>query len=186
MSHKPEFKTLEDFISWAEQYARERLKGADLPAIFCILSAKGSLIIMPAETSDAERKATSITVAKLFCIAHAARAVVFIAEAWASEFQASWPSQSPDRKEVVIISAEGFNQRQLRMLPSIRNNRAVFLAFGKQMDSAAANGPFVNILPDQTFTPEVQEVAQKVISELGLHPTVPSEPPLTAFDLYNQ
>jgi hypothetical protein len=171
MSHESAFKSLDEFIAYAEKYAGFALhQEGRLGAAFIFLGADGSVFFLPVNTADARAKHESTKLARLVCCAHSAAAVVFIAEAWMSNQAGTFthPSKALDRKEIVVLTAEGYGMRKQKFLPIVRTESGKFFGFGESSGSDSAEGRFTNILPTGALTPEVQALANNILLALGV------------------
>jgi hypothetical protein len=116
----------------------------------------------------------------LFAIAHHARSVVLVAEAWAALPAANGhldtetpPSQSPTRREVVVLMVENLSTQATRLLPILRDPAGGFVDLedpGPLLAGEAA-GRFAGLMPRNK--PGAREAAQAkaTLIELGLEIT---------------
>ncbi len=137
----------------------------------------GFMFCVPTALTDDAAKERFAEVAKLFAIAHHAKAVVLIAEAWANLPDADGnldletpPSLSANRKEVVALMAEGFSIQATRLLRIVRNCSGGFVQFEDPgpLQTGEAVGRFAKIMPANK--PSAREAAQAkaTLMQLGL------------------
>ena len=107
--------------------------------------------------------------------AQTAKSLVMVVEAWARVPDASGhldtetpPSQSPDRKEVVVLMLEDHSRNATVMLPILRNAGGEFTAFGDPgpMHFGESVGRFSSLMPKNK--PSVLEAAKAKTTLLGL------------------
>ncbi len=130
---------------------------------------------MPSELADDAAKDRFADVTRLFAIAQAARSLVMVVEAWARLPDARGhldtetpPSQSPDRKEVVVLMLEDHSRNATVMLPILRDANGAFTGFGDPgpMHFGESVGRFSGLMPKNK--PSVREAAQARSTLLGL------------------
>ena len=128
---------------------------------------EGYIFCMPSSLTDDAAKDRFAEVARLFAIAHSARSLVMVVEAWARVPDANGhldtetpPSQAPDRKEVVVLMLEDHSRNATLMLPILRDASGAFTEFGDTgpMQFAESAGRFSGLMPKNK--PSVREAAQ--------------------------
>jgi hypothetical protein len=128
---------------------------------------EGYIFCMPSELTDDSAKDRFAEVARLFAIAHSARSLVMVVEAWTKLPDARGhldtetpPSQAPDRKEVVVLMLEDHSRNATVMLPILRNADGAFTDFGDPgpMQFGESVGRFSGLMPRNK--PSVREAAQ--------------------------
>jgi hypothetical protein len=133
----------------------------------------GSLLILPGNMADEQEKDESVMTARLVCIAYRATAVVFVSEAWMTVSKENTairpPSQSPNRKEIVMLLGETGDNRKQKILPIVRAESGDFSGFGDPRDSSfdSVEGRFTEILPP-LVTLRAQTMAKKLLAVLGV------------------
>ena len=130
---------------------------------------------MPTELADDAAKDRFAEVTRLFAIAQNARALVMVVEAWAKLPDANGhldtetpPSQSPDRKEVVVLILEDHSRNATRMLPIVRDAGGAFTSFGDPgpMHFGESQGRFSGLMPRNK--PSVREAANAKAALLAM------------------
>jgi hypothetical protein len=136
---------------------------------------EGYVFCMPSELADDAAKDRFAEVTRLFAIAQTARSLVMVVEAWAKLPDARGhldteipPSQSPDRKEVVVLMLEDHSRNATVMLPILRDAGGAFTEFGDPgpMHFGESVGRFSGLMPRNK--PSVREAAQAKAALLGL------------------
>jgi hypothetical protein len=115
--------------------------------------------------------------ARLLCVAHAVTAAVMVAEAWVTIAKPGGavdlsipPSQSPDRRELVVLMGEEQAGNRQKFLPIIRNDAGQFLRFGEfelpRIDAVA--GRFAQFISSVVPSPQEQAIAKTLLRFRGL------------------
>jgi hypothetical protein len=97
---------------------------------------------------------------------------VLVAEGWMSNRDFSSPSADSKRKEVVLLTSEGYGCRKHNVLVvewSKSGKVRGFKQFGRRMCDHV-EGRFSNILPAQPLTPEAETEAKRVLDAIGMTP----------------
>lgn len=137
----------------------------------------GYVFCMPTSLTDEATKDHFAEVARLFAIAQSARALVLIAEAWATLPNASGhldtetpPSIAPNRQEIVALMLEDGSQNATSLVPIVRKCDGTFKEFGTTapITFGQSTGRFSGLMPHQK--PSTREVAQArlALASLGL------------------
>jgi hypothetical protein len=130
---------------------------------------------MPSSLTDDAAKDRFAEVARLFAIAHSARSLVMVVEAWAKLPDATGhldtetlPSESPDRREVVALMLEDHSRNATSLLPILRDAAEVFTEFGDPgpLQFGESAGRFSGIMPRNK--PSVREASQAKATLLSL------------------
>ncbi len=130
---------------------------------------------MPTELASEAAKDRFAEVTRLFAVAQDARALVMIVEAWATLPDASGhldtetpPSQSTDRREVVVLMLEDRRRSATLMFPILRDEAGGFIAFGDPgpMLFGESAGRFSGLMPRNK--PGLREAAQAKAALLAL------------------
>lgn len=136
---------------------------------------EGFVFCMPSELADEASKDRFAEIAKLFAVAYQVQAFVMIAEAWARLPDARGhldtetpPSQSPDRKEVVVLMLEDHSRNATVMLPIVRDAVGAFTSFGDPgpMQFGESVGRFSGLMPRNK--PSLCEAAQAKATLMAL------------------
>ena len=135
---QPHPERLEALARQAKDYALHMMRTTgSVPATVIADTAGGYVFCMPSALADDAAKDHFAEIARLFAVAHDARALVMVVEAWAKLPDANGhldtetpPSQSPDRKEVVVLILEDHTRNATSMLPIIRDEGGAFTEFG--------------------------------------------------------
>jgi hypothetical protein len=167
---------LEPLARQATDYALHMMRtSGSVPPTVIADTDEGYVFCMPSELTDDAAKDRFAEVTRLFAIAQTARSLVMVVEAWAKLPDASGhldtetpPSQSPDRKEVVVLMLEDHSSNATVMLPILRDAGGAFTDFGDPgpMHFGESVGRFSGLMPRNK--PSVREAAQAKAALLGL------------------
>ena len=167
---------LEPLARQAKDYALHMMRTTgSVPPTVIADTEEGYVFCMPSELTDDAAKDRFAEVTRLFAIAQAARSLVMVVEAWARLPDASGhldtdtpPSQSPDRKEVVVLMLEDHSRNATVMLPILRDAAGAFTGFGDPgpMHFGGSVGRFSGLMPRNK--PSVREAAQAKATLLAL------------------
>jgi hypothetical protein len=159
---------LEPLAAQATDYALHMMRTTgSVPPTVIADTDEGYIFCMPSELTDDSAKDRFAEVARLFAIAHSARSLVMVVEAWTKLPDARGhldtetpPSQAPDRKEVVVLMLEDHSRNATVMLPILRNADGAFTDFGDPgpMQFGESVGRFSGLMPRNK--PIVREAAQ--------------------------
>ena len=159
---------LEPLARQAQDYALHMMRtSGSVPPTVIADTDEGFVFCMPTALTDDAAKDRFAEVTRLFAIAHSARSIVMIAEAWARLPDARGhldtdtpPSQAPDRKEVVVLMLEDHSRNATRMLPILRDDAGEFTSFGDPgpLQFGESQGRFSGLMPRNK--PSVREAAQ--------------------------
>ena len=80
------------------------------------------------------------------------------------------PSESPDRKEVVMLAAEAFGEHETEILPIVRSNSGKFFGFGESdaRKPDQLHGRFANLLPPEPVDEEMRLLARELLKAMGV------------------
>jgi len=159
---------LEPLARQAQNYALHMMRTTgSVPPTVIADTDEGFVFCMPTALTDDAAKDRFAEVTRLFAIAHSARSIVMIAEAWARLPDARGhldtktpPSLAPDRKEVVVLMLEDHSRNATRMLPILRDDAGGFTSFGDPgpLQFGESQGRFSGLMPRNK--PSVREAAQ--------------------------
>lgn len=170
--------SIEALARQATDYALHMMRTAgSVPPTVIADTESGYVFCMPTALTDEATKDHFAEVARLFAIAHSARALVLIAEAWATLPDASGhldtetpPSMSPNRQEIVALMLEDRSQNATSLVPIVRGRNGTFQEFGTSapITFGQSAGRFAGLMPQQK--PSNREVAQArlALAALGL------------------
>jgi hypothetical protein len=174
----PKLETLDDLLAQATHYAEfcMRNSGKMSPTLF-LIGADGPLMFVPASLADADEKDDFAMTARLMCIAHAATATVMTMEAWMKSAtpgekldMTEPPSESFDRREVVVLLGETRDGQKQKFLPIIRSGNGKFFGFGESdvpgMDKM--EGRFAQIISPKVPDAEMRLIAQTMLKVKGV------------------
>jgi hypothetical protein len=174
-------KGLQTIVNLAADYSGHMMRtSGSVPPTVIAETADGYVFCMPTEMTDDAAKDRFADVARLFAIAHGARSLVMIAEAWATlpdsrghlDTQTP-PSQSPNRREIVALMAEDQVSGATSLLPILRDHAGGFVGFGDPgpLKVGQAAGRFSGLMP--RHEPSASDVAQAkaILLQLGLEIT---------------
>lgn len=133
---------------------------------------------MPSALTNDAAKDRFAEVARLFAIAHCARSMVMVVEAWAKLPDASGhldtetpPSQSPDRREIVALMLEDHSRNATVMLPILRDAGGSFANFGDPgpMKFGESTGRFSGLMPRNKTSARDAAQAKASLLALGMN-----------------
>ena len=167
---------LEPLARQATDYALHMMRTTgSVPPTVIADTDEGYVFCMPSELADDAAKDRFADVTRLFAIAQTVKSLVMVVEAWARVPDASGhldtetpPSQSPDRKEVVVLMLEDHSRNATVMLPILRNAGGEFTAFGDPgpMHFGESVGRFSGLMPKNK--PSAREAAKAKATLLAL------------------
>jgi hypothetical protein len=167
---------LEPLAAQATGYALHmmRTKGSVPPTVIADTD-EGYVFGMPNSLTNDAAKDRFAEVARLFAIAHGARSLVMVVEAWAKLPDANGhldtetpPSQAPDRREIVALMLEDHCRKATSLLPILRDVVGVFTGLGDPgpLQFAESAGRFSGLMPRNK--PSAREAAQAKATLLTL------------------
>ena len=167
---------LEPLAAQATDYALHMLRTTgSVPPTVIVDTDEGYVFCMPSSLTDDAAKDRFAEVARLFAIAHSARSLVMVVEAWAKLPDATGhldtetlPSESPDRREVVALMLEDHSRNATSLLPILRDAADVFTEFGDPgpLQFGESAGRFSGIMPRNK--PSVREATQAKATLMAL------------------
>ena len=173
-------RTLGDLMATAEYMADHSLrKDGKFHPTLLLLGNQGPLILHPDNLNDDQAKDVFLTTARLLCIAQAATSVVMALEAWAKfpkpgePFNPQeMPSESMERKEVVILVGESRGQAMQKCLPIVRTDTGGYFGFGEDPlpKGVSVGGRFAQLLPPLPPTAKQQHRALASLKQMGFKP----------------
>ena len=170
-------ENLDDLLAQAEHYANYSMRNMGrLPPMLFLVGPDGPMMFTPESLVDDRAKDDFATNARLMCIAHAATSVVMALEAWVKfakpgeKFdETEPPSESIDRREVIVLMGESHNGQKQKFLPIIRSDNGRFFGFGESalptMD--AMKGRFAQLLPTKIPDAAMCDLAKAMLKVKG-------------------
>ena len=140
-------------------------------------TADGFVFCMPSGLPDEAAKDRFADVARLLAVAHNARAIVMVAEAWVRMAvpgipldTVTPPSQSPDRQEVVVLMLEGQTRCATGLLPILREGSGAFREFGQSpaLNFTSTSGRFTGLMPKHMPSASEADRAKAELLRLGM------------------
>ena len=176
---QPEPERLEALAAQAKDYALHMMRTTgSVPATVIADTDEGYVFCMPSALADEAAKDHFAEVARLFAVAQDARALVMVVEAWAKLPDANGhldtdtpPSQSPDRKEVVVLILEDDHSRNATsMLPILRDQSGAFTGFGDPgpLKFGKSEGRFSGLMPQNKPSAREAAGAKAALLKLGM------------------
>ena len=173
-----QLQTLDDLLAQAEHYADYSMRNSGrVPPTLFLIGADGPAMFIPENLADDGAKDDFATTARLVCIAHAATATVMTLEAWMKVAtpgekldMTEPPSESFDRREVVVLLGESRDGQKQKFLPVIRSDNGKFFGFGESdvpgMDKM--EGRFAQIISPKVPDTETRLLAQAMLQVKGV------------------
>jgi hypothetical protein len=170
---------LESLAAQAKDYALHMMgTTGSVPPTVIADTRDGYVFCMPTALTDEAAKDRFAEVARLFAIAHDARALVMIVEAWARLPDANGhldtetpPSEAPDRKEVLALMLEDHTRCASSLVPIIRDEAGTFATLGDTppLDFGESAGRFSGLMPSKKPSANEAAQAQAALQSLGMH-----------------
>jgi hypothetical protein len=162
-----------DAKAFAENCLRAR--GSIASTLFAA-NHRGKLVFSSAPFSNDASKDHFATVCSLLLLATQARHYVLVMETWVTlgapgKLPHNPPSQSPDRIETAVFSAETEGGATMTMLPFCRSIDGAFEGFGTDIAPPGVQimGRFTNLLPrKKRFTTGDIEAARSLLERMGV------------------
>lgn len=175
---QPEPERIEVLGRQAKGYALHMMRttGSVLATVIADTD-EGYVFCMPSALADEAAKDHFAEVARLFAVAHDARALAMVVEAWAKLPDAKGhldtetpPSQSPDRKEVVVLILEDHSRNATSMLPILRDQGGAFTGFGDPgpLVFGKSVGRFSALMPRNKPSVREAAAAKGALLKLGM------------------
>jgi len=178
-----QLETLDDLLAQAAHYAEFCMRNSGkMAATLFLIGADGPLMFLPASLADDGEKDDFATIARLMCIAYAATTCVMALESWmklATPGEAldmsERPSESFDRKEVIVLMGESHSGQKQKYLPIIRSDNGKFFGFGELNMPVLDNieGRFAQLLPSEVATAEHRTLAKAMLKIKGVNVAKP-------------
>ena len=175
---QPEPERLESLARQAADYALHMMRTTGSVLATVIADTDGGYVFcMPSALADDAAKDHFAEVARLFAVAHDARALMMVVEAWAKLPDADGhldtdtpPSQSPDRKEVVVMILEDHSRNSTSMLPILRDLHGTFTGFGDPgpLVFGKSAGRFSDLMPRNKPSTREAAGAKAALLKLGM------------------
>jgi hypothetical protein len=172
--------TLDEMIKRAVHAAKSAMRQHGRVSPTCLFHTQEGLIgFFPETMGNLRAKDNFADIARLIATSHEATASVMIIEAWltlpkpGNPLDVSVPpSESPDRRECILIIAEAMNETKHAMLLIRRGWKGEFICVEeKDIPSAAeGEGRFARIMPSKTPTEKERRKARSRLLLLGVAP----------------
>ena len=178
-----QLETLDDLLAQATHYAHFCMRNSGkMSATLFLIGADGPLMFLPASLADEDEKDDFATIARLMGIAYAATSCVMALESWmklatpGEELDLTErPSESFDRKEVIVLMGESHTGLKQKYLPIIRSDNGKFFGFGELNMPVLDNieGRFAQLLPPHVATAEHRTLAKAMLKIKGVNVAKP-------------
>ncbi|KAB2637982.1 MAG: hypothetical protein DVB25_08880 [Verrucomicrobia bacterium] len=169
---------LEALAQQAQQYALHMMHSTgSVPLTVIADTVDGFIFGMPSGMPDEAAKDRVAEVTRLLAIAHGARAIMIVAEAWVRMAVPgkqldtnSPPSQSPERQEVVVLMLEGQTRSATGLLPILREGSGEFREFGQipALNFTSTSGRFTGLMPKHPHSAQVVAAAKAALLAMGM------------------
>ena len=170
---------LEPLAAQAKDYALHMMRtSGSVPPTVIADTDDGYVFCMPTSLTDDAAKDRFAEIARLFAVAHCARSLVMVVEAWAKLPDASGhldtetpPSESPDRREIVALMLEDHTRCASSLLPILRDDGGVFTDFGDPgpLQFGESAGRFAGLMPQNKPSAREAAQAQSILTQLGFN-----------------
>lgn len=168
--------SLTELLKRARGYAEFAMrKFGNVAPMMIAETPRGPVHFIPSNLQDEQAKDNFANTARLIVNGYGATAAVMVLESWMSvagpdgsppDFR---PSESPDRREVVILAAESFEEHQTEILPIVRSDSGKFFGFGDPQTFGEMQGRFANLLPPKPMEEEMSEMARLLLQAMGIN-----------------
>lgn len=170
---------LEPLAAQAKDYALHMMRTTgSVPPTVIADTDEGYVFCMPSSLADDAAKDRFADIARLFAIAHCARSLVMVVEAWAKLPDASGhldtetpPSESPDRREIVALMLEDHTRCATSLIPILRDASGVFTDFGDPgpLQFGESAGRFAGLMPHNKSSVREAAKAKAALLALGMN-----------------
>ncbi len=153
-----------------------RITGSVPPTVIAD-TVDGFIFCMPSGMPDEAAKDRFADVARFLAIAHNARAIVMVAEAWVRVAVPGIqldtdtpPSHSPDHQEMVVLMLEDQTRSSTDLLPILRDTSGVFREFGQSpaLNFTSTTGRFTGLMPKHVPGADEVAMAKAELLKLGM------------------
>ena len=168
---------LEPLAAQAKDYALFMMRNhGSVPPTVIADTDEGYVFCVPSALTDEAAKDRFAEIARLFAIAHSARSLVLVVEAWARLPDASGhldtetpPSESPERVEIVALMLEDHSQKASSLLPIQRDAEGAFTGLGDPgpLQYGESAGRFSGLMPRNKPSTRESAQARSVLAQLG-------------------
>ena len=170
---------LQALADQAKDYALHMMRTTgSVPPTVIADTEEGFVFCMPAGTPDEAAKDRFADAARMLAVAHNARALVMVVEAWVrlakpgGQFDTETsPSQASDRQEMVVLMLEDGTSCANSLLPIMRDVFGAFVDFGESpalMFSSTA-GRFSGLMPKHPQSATEVTLARAALHAMGMH-----------------
>ena len=169
---------LEALAQQAKGYALHMMRNTgSVPPTVIADTKDGFVFCMPSGMPDAAAKDRFADVARFLAIAHNARAIVMVAEAWVRMAvpgiqldTVTPPSQAPDRQEMVVLMLEDQARSATGLLPILREGSGAFQEFGQSpaLNFTSTSGRFTGLMPKHVPAASDVAMAKAELLRLGM------------------
>lgn len=170
--------SLDALLARAEDLAlfSMRARGSVAPTLLAV-GTGGPICFMPSSLKDERAKDNFANIARLVCVAHAAKVAVLVVEAWMKTASPDGtldltvpPSESLHRREVVMLTGESHAGCRQKILPIIRTGAGNFFGFGEftTPPETTFSGRFAQILSPKAPSTAEQKEAAALLAVLGV------------------
>jgi len=159
-------------------YARHMMKTAgSVPPTLMADTPEGTMLFIPKTMGSENEKDAFANAGRLLAIGHKATSVMLILEAWMTVAKHPGetvpdipPSQSPDRKEVVVLTAEARGVRAQQFLFIGRDWQRRFTGFGTSLvpQFDQIEGRFARMMPPKEPSNKDARLARMALKAMGV------------------
>ena len=172
MTNPPTDPGINQLMDDSEAFVREIMTNRGSVAPQFVLRIGQAMVPILAEFQDTRSKNNTVALVRLMTTVLNPQSVSFVAESWMSQAaseadaRSTPPSQSPDRKEAVVVQVSTPIDERMRLLLIERDENGGY-AHLNQMgeDESGASGRFSNIYPDRPPSPEEHATAREILEQ---------------------
>lgn len=169
--------SLAELLKQARGYAEFAMRRFGNVAPMMIgVTPKGPIHFAPSSLENEKAKDDFANTARLVVTGYGATAAVMILESWMTlagpdgELPKMRPSESPDRREIVMLAAESFGEHQTEILPIVRSDSGKFFGFGEPDTHKLEQmqGRFAKLMPPEPVDDEMSLLARTLLQAMGI------------------
>ncbi len=172
---------LNSLIAQAKIYSKHMMEATgSVPPTLMALTPEGFMMFVPASVANENEKDQFANAGRLLAVGYNATAVAMILESWITfatrpgqPLDVTPPSQSPDRKEVIVIMGETRESCAQQFLFIQRNSSGKFTGFGTsllpQFDDM--QGRFAQMMPPKVPGENEVFMARSLLTAMGVKVT---------------
>jgi hypothetical protein len=174
-----DFSEHQRLVDLARGYAEHMMRsGGSVRPVLLADTAEGTILYLPETMGNERSKQNFANTARLIAVGYGATAVAFVFESWITfakpgrPLDSTPPSESPDREECVLISAETRHRQATEILMIQRDRTGKFVGFATPdvPEVTGFKGRFSQIMPPKPPGEKEIVMARQLLSMMGVEP----------------